>query len=293
MPPDGIGSAVAIGRRSAATILGDVTNDRLLRPAPDQIEDRPKTAAARLLMGGPVALVTSSWRGQANVMPLAWHMPISIDPPMIAIAVEQSRHTGEMIRHSQEFALNFPMRPLLHHVQYLGSMHGDRIDKIDAAQLETFTPTKVTAPLLAGCAAWVECSVVEVLPLGDHTLFVALVDAVQVDPGSFDDAWVVGAEETRPLHYLGGTRYSFLSRIVEARVLQQADAPERALRDALAEELELTRDARERREERLDALKREVQDGRTVDLSGLELEVSPETVLDLEHGHVIGEPPRG
>lgn len=269
-----------------------MTSDPLIRPAPEQVEARPTAAAARLLIGGPVVLVTTAWRGRTNVMPLAWHMPVSTDPSMIAIAVEQSRHTAEMIRRSQEFALNFPTRPLLHHVQYLGSLHGDRVDKIEATQLETFAPTKVTAPLLSACAAWVECSVIEVMPLGDHTLFVALVNAVQVDPASFDDGWLVGPEETRPLHFLGGNRYSFLSRVVEARVPLQTEAPERILRERLAEELELTRDARERREERLDALRREVEEGRALDLSGLELEVSPETVLDLSRGHVIGEPPR-
>ena len=270
-----------------------MTNDPLLRQAPEQIETRPNAAAARLLMGGPVVLLTSAWRGRINVMPLAWHMPVSVDPPMVAIAVEQSRHTSEMIRHSQEFVLNFPTRPLLHHVQYLGSLHGDRVNKIEATRLETFPPIKVTAPLLSSCAAWVECSVVESVPLGDHTLYIGLVNAVQVDPASFDDGWLLGPEETRPLHFLGGNRYSFLSRIAEARLPQHADAPEQVLAEFLAEELEMTRDARERREERLDALKREVESGRAVDLAGLELEVSPEHLLDLGRGHVIGEPPRG
>ncbi len=268
-------------------------NDPLIRPAPEHLEDRPNATAARLLLGGPVVLVTSMWRGRANVMPLAWHMPVSTDPPMIAIAVEQSRHTNEVIRHSQEFVLNFPTRPLLHHVQYLGALHGDRVDKIEAAQLETFAPIKVTAPLLSSCAAWIECSVVEAIPLGDHTLYVGLVNAVQVDPATFDDGWVVGPEETRALHFLGGNRYSFLSRIVEARMPQHADAPERILAEFLAEELEMTRDAREKREERLDVLKREIEDGRALDVTGLELEVSPEHLLDLGRGHVIGEPPRG
>ena len=275
-----------------------MTNDPLIRPASEHLESRPNTTAARLMLGGPVALVTSMWRGRTNVMPIAWHMPVSIDPPLVAIAVEHSRHTAEMIGHSQEFVLNFPTRPLLHHVQYLGSLHGDRVDKIEATQLETFAPIKVSAPLLASCVAWIECGVVEKIPLGDHTLFVGLVSAVQVDPGSFDDGWLLGPEETRPLHYLGGNRYSFLSRALEARLPLHADAPERMLREYLAEELELTHDARERREERLDALKREVEGGRALDLTGLEREISPETVLDLpggldlSRGHVIGEPPR-
>ena len=104
-----------------------MTNDALIRPAPEHLEDRPNTAAGRLLLGGPVVLVTTMYRGQENVMPVAWHMPVSVDPPLVAIAVEQSRHTADLIRHAQEFALNFPTRPLLHHVQYLGALLRARV----------------------------------------------------------------------------------------------------------------------------------------------------------------------
>lgn len=268
-----------------------MTNDPLLRQAPEHLEDRPNAAAARLLLGGPVVLVTTMYRGRANVMPVAWHTPVSADPPLVAIAVEQSRHTAELIRHSQEFALNFPTRPLLHHVQYLGGLHGDRIDKIEATQMETFAPAHITAPLLSACCAWVECEVVEAFPLGDHILFVGNVMSVRVDPNSFDDQWLLGPEETRPLHYLGANRYSFLARALEARIPGPSDAPEAVLRERLAEELELTVEAREKREERLEALKKEIEEGRALDITGLELEVSPEQVLDLTRGHLLGEPP--
>ena len=266
-----------------------MTNDPLIRPAPEQIEERPRAAASRLLLGGPVVLVTTMHRGKANVMPVAWHMPVSANPSLVAIAVEQSRYTADLIRHSQEFALNFPTRPLLHHVQYLAALHGDRVDKIEATQLETFGPDHITAPLLSACCAWIECEVVEAFPLGDHVLFVGNVMSVRVDPASFDEQWLLGPEETRPLHYLGTNRYSVLGRALEARIPGPSEAPESVLRDRLAEELELTTDARERREERLDALKREVEDGRALDITGLELEVSPEQILDLSRGHVIGE----
>jgi len=275
------------------------SDDPLLRPPPDGVEHRPASAAARLLMGGPVVLVTATWRGQHNVMPLAWHMPLSTDPPLVAIAVEQSRHTVELISHGQEFALNFPGRPLLHHVQYLGALRGDSIDKFEATQLETFAPTHINAPLVAGCAAWVECEVQESLPFGDHVLFVGLVVAVHVDPEAFGDRWAVGArEEVRPLHFVGGNVYSTLARALEAKVPQGFEAPERALAQRLAEELELTREARERREERRAALEREVERGNLVDLDELEDEDEAAAAqrgerldgeIDLSQGVILGE----
>lgn len=222
-------------------------------------------------------------------MPLAWHMPVSSDPPLVAIAIEQSRHTADMISHAQEFAINVPTRPLLHHVQYLGAMRGDEVDKFEATRLETFSASKITAPLLSACCAWAECEVIEVLPLGDHILFVGLVANVQVDPESFgEDGWRIETdEEHRPLHFLGGNRYSTLHRVLEARMPRDFEAPERILQERLEEELELSREARERREERLDALQREVQRGNIVDIDEIELELGPDETLDLSRGHIV------
>ncbi len=246
------------------------SGDHLFREPPEGIERRPVTHASRLLMGGPITLVTSSYRGQHNVMPLAWCAPLSGNPPLIGISVEQSRHSVDMISHAEEFALNFPGRPLLHHVQYLGSMSGSDIDKFEATQLETFDAVHVSARLIEGCCAWIECELQQAIPVGDHVLFVGLPVAVHVDPESFDERWTVGAEEKRPLHFLGGRYYSSLQRVLEAKAPRTSDAPERALAEFLAEELELTREARERREELMGLLNEEIEEGKAVDLAALE-----------------------
>ena len=244
-----------------------MTSDELFPEPPEGIERRPVTFASRLLMGGPVTLVTTSFRGVHNVLPLAWCAPLSSDPPLIGISVEQSRHSVDMISHSEEFALNFPTRSLMHHVQYLGSLTGADIDKFEATQLETFDATSVAAPLISGCVAWIECEVQEVIPLGDHVLFAGLPVAIHVDPASFDERWLVGEEEARPLHFLGGNFYSTLSGVLEARVPQRSEAPERVLAERIEEELELTREARERREEMIAELEREVEAGNVIDVS--------------------------
>jgi flavin reductase (DIM6/NTAB) family NADH-FMN oxidoreductase RutF len=273
-----------------------VADDPFANLPPERIERRPVTEGARLMMGGPVALVTTIWRGVPNVMPLSWYTPLSGKPPLVGIAVGQERHTAEMIAHSQEFALNFPKRPYLHHVQYLGGLRGESIDKFEATQWETFIPSRITSPLLLNCAAWIECQVVEVQPFGDHILFVAEVLVVHVDPESYDTElreWRLGDEDDRVLHYLGGNHYSSLQRLQEARLPRDFEAPERILRERVAEELELTREARERRLERIEALRDEVQRGNVVDLDELEVEglhVEGADELDLSKGFLLGGP---
>lgn len=249
-----------------------MTLDDPFREPPEGIERRPIEFASRLLMGGPVTLVTSAFRGEHNVMPLAWHMPLSSDPPLIGISVAQSRHSVDMISHAEEFALNFPARPLMHHVQYLGALTGAEIDKFEATQLATFPAARVSAPLIEGCAGWIECELKEVVPIGDHILFIGQPVAVQIDPEAFDERWTVGTEAKRPLHFLGGNLYAVLQRALEARIPGRGDAPERFLAERIQEELELTQEAQERREELLEQLRDEVEAGNIVDLSAYDLE---------------------
>lgn len=259
---------------------------------PQHIERRPVTLAQRVLQGGPVALVTARHAGHENVLPVAWHTPLSATPPLIGIAIEQSRYSVELISHGEEFAINIPPALLVHHVQYLGALSGEHIDKFEVTQLETFPALHITAPLLRDCVAWIECEVQQVLPVGDHLLYVGLPRAVRVDGRAFDQRWRADASrELRPLHYLGGESYAVLDEHIEARTPKPSEAPERVLQERVAEALELTREAQERREELMGQLRDEVAAGNVVDLSGSEQAELPE--LDLSLGIVVGDLPEG
>jgi flavin reductase (DIM6/NTAB) family NADH-FMN oxidoreductase RutF len=179
--------------------------------------------ARRLLGGGPVAIITTSWRGNWNAMPAIFVTPLSITPPLIGVAVHASRHTHDMIKYSEEFALNIPTRELLHHVQYLGSVSGAELNKFELTRLPTFRARRIEAPLLEGCVGWIECGVHDAYVTGDHTLFVGKVVAVSAEKDAFDDTWLLNDPEEKPLHYLGVNYYSTLGARVEARIPQPAD----------------------------------------------------------------------
>jgi flavin reductase (DIM6/NTAB) family NADH-FMN oxidoreductase RutF len=204
----------------------------------------------RLLASGPVVLVTTSWHGVANVMPVAWSMPLSHEPPLVGIAVHPSRHTYDMIRFSEEFALNFPGRRLMNHVQYLGMVSGRDVQKLDVTKLPTFKAQRVDAPLLEGCLAWVECAVEEVLRLGDHHLFVGKVLAAQAEREAFEEAWLLADDDFKPLHYLGGDLYAILGERQQAKLRTTEEG---------AIDLGETAEEREQREEE-EALRREQEE---------------------------------
>lgn len=198
------------------------------------------TDALRLLNGGPVALVTTRWRDQTDVMPAIWTSPLSRTPPLVGVAVHPSRHTHDMIRFSEEFALNFPARDLLNHTHYFGAVSGRDLNKLELAKLPTFKASKVSAPLIEGCVAWVECGLEDALRVGDHTLFVGRVLVVQAEAEAFDETWLVGDAEYRPLHYLGLDRYALLGERLQAQLRTTEEG---------AIELGETPEERERREE--------------------------------------------
>ncbi len=66
--------------------------------------------ARRLLGGAPITLITSSYRGRHNVIPVAYVMPVSLRPPLIAISMSPSRYSYDIIHKTDEFALNIPSR---------------------------------------------------------------------------------------------------------------------------------------------------------------------------------------
>ncbi|MFQ5880530.1 MAG: flavin reductase family protein, partial [Dehalococcoidia bacterium] len=128
------------------------------------------------------------------------------------------RHTHDMIRFSEEFALNIPSRRLLNHTQYFGVVSGREIQKVEAAKIPTFRGRKVEAPLLEGCVGYIECGLEDVLRFGDHNLFVGRVVAVSAEKEAFGETWLLEDDDDKPLHYLGLDYYAILSERTQAHL---------------------------------------------------------------------------
>jgi flavin reductase (DIM6/NTAB) family NADH-FMN oxidoreductase RutF len=211
--------------------------------------------AGRLLNGGPVALVTTRWREETDVMPAIWHTPLSRVPPLVGVAIHPSRYTHDMIRFSEQFAMNFPGRDLLNHTHYFGMVSGQDVGKLELAKLATFQASKVDAPLLENCVAWVECGLEDTFRIGDHTLFVGRVLAVQAEEEAFEETWMLEEPDYRPLHYLGTDRYAVLGGRMQAQLRTTEEG---------AIELEESAEEREQREE-TEAREREMREREGLD----------------------------
>jgi flavin reductase (DIM6/NTAB) family NADH-FMN oxidoreductase RutF len=201
------------------------------------------------MSGAPVMLVTSSYRGRHNALPIAYAMVLSVVPPMIGIAIHPSRYSYDVIRKTEEFAINIPTRELLHHVQYLGTLSGVDFDKLELTKLPSFRARLLDTILLEGCVGWIECSVQDAIEMGDHFLIVGRVVAVSADDDAFDGSWKLDEGDMKPLHYLGANHYAVLDYVMDARIPQSAEEYGKRLDEAVQEQLEVGKDDAERRDE--------------------------------------------
>lgn len=168
--------------------------------------------AYRLLNHGPVTLVSSAAGGRRNIMAAAWTMPLDFDPPKVAVVVDKSTFTRELIEASGSFVLNVPCRAQAETVLAVGSCSGRDPacggDKFARFGLATLPAAQVAAPLLAGCVGWLECRVIpEAHNEQRYDLFLGEVVAAWADPQVFAGGrWRFAAapDARRTLHYVAG-----------------------------------------------------------------------------------------
>ncbi len=170
----------------------------------------------RLLAPRPVCLLTTRYKGKVNVMPLAWTCPVSIEPPLVMMAIHPSRYTHGMLKRSEQGVLNIPGRALAEQVWKCGSASGADTDKLHLAGLTLDSGHHVETPWIAECLAHLECAIVELLSPGDHTLFVAEIVGAWVEEDAFYGTWIAPEdnEELHPLIHLGGKRFCLLGKTI-------------------------------------------------------------------------------
>jgi flavin reductase (DIM6/NTAB) family NADH-FMN oxidoreductase RutF len=176
----------------------------------------PLNKANRLINSGAVILVTSiSKEGKANIITLAWQMPISHNPPLCAISIAKSHFSHQLIESTREFVINVPNVELLDVVKFCGSVSGKVIDKFKEGKLTPIPAKIVKPPLIKECIGHLECKLLEMHPAGDHTIFIGKIVSALVNKDLFDGAsWIIDKEETNLIYHFGGTLFATISKVI-------------------------------------------------------------------------------
>lgn len=166
--------------------------------------------AYRLLNHGPTVLISSAHNRKRNVMAAAWVCALDFDPPKITAVIDKNTYTRELIEASGTFAINVPCAAQIDLVQKLGASSGRDLqesDKFAENHLSTFAAKEISAPLLEGCVAWLECKIIpEPHNQNTYDLFIAEVVAAYADERVFSDGrWhFEGFDDLRTIHHVAG-----------------------------------------------------------------------------------------
>lgn len=166
----------------------------------------PLAHAHRLLNHGPTTLVSTAHGGRRNVMAAAWVMPLDFEPPKFAAVVAADTFTRELLLASGECVLQAPTTAQVDLTYTLGTHGGRDGDKFARFQVATEAASLVQAPLVAGCAAWLECRrVPEPEVEARHDLFVLECVAAWADDTVWADGdWRFAEAGPRTIHHRKG-----------------------------------------------------------------------------------------
>lgn len=152
-------------------------------------------------------IVTASHQGRDNGMAVAWHMPMSKYPPLIAFVTGTSHFTYRLIKESGEFAVNLMPETHAELVAAIGGSKGEECDKFATYGISKEKSVKTSAPILADAYAAFECKVVEEKLYEGHSMVIGEVVATHIQEEYFYDDGTLNMEKVNPVLYLGCEQY--------------------------------------------------------------------------------------
>lgn len=165
----------------------------------------------RLVNHGPTVLVSAAHGGVRNVMAAAWNMGLDFTPPKVAVVIDKSTFTRGLVEASGEFVLSVPCAAQAKLVNRIGNTSGREIDKAATlAGLHYADASRVSAPLVEGCVAWLECRLIPEPHIQQaYDLFLGEVVAAWADPRVFSHGrWhFEGHDDLRTLHHVAGGHF--------------------------------------------------------------------------------------
>lgn len=135
----------------------------------------------------PVVMVSCQREGEKpNIVTVAWAGTICSDPVMVSISVRPERYSHSIIEETGEFVINLTTNELAYATDYCGVKSGRDVDKFKEMKLTAIPSKCVKCPSIGESPLSLECKVTEKKTLGSHTMFIAEVVNVNIDPKYMD-----------------------------------------------------------------------------------------------------------
>jgi len=162
----------------------------------------------QLLEPGPVVLLTTTYKGRADVMTMSWHMMVEFEPPLIACIVSSADYSFAALRATRECVIAVPALELAPKVVKVGNCSGQDVEKFAKFGLTPAPAERVAAPLVAECFANLECKVADTRLVNKYNLFVLEVLKAWTDPAQ---------KNPKTVHHHGYGRFAVDGEIIKLK----------------------------------------------------------------------------
>jgi flavin reductase (DIM6/NTAB) family NADH-FMN oxidoreductase RutF len=160
--------------------------------------DFPVSEIRRFLEPGPIVLVSSAWKGRANIMTMGWHTVLEFTPSLVGCMIAAGNHSFDLVRRSRECVINVPTVDLASTVVDIGNCSGSEVDKFARFRLTAAPAAKVKAPLIAECFANFECRLADARLVAKYNFFIFEVVKAHV---------AIAPRYPKTIHYRGDGRF--------------------------------------------------------------------------------------
>lgn len=126
-------------------------------------------------------LVTSGFQEKTNIIAVSFCMPVSKEPPLVAVAIGPKSYSYDLINKSKEFIINVPLEDYCSEIYFCGFHSGKNIDKFKEVELTKVMAKKLSVPIIDECVAFMECKVVNEYTTGDKQLIIGEVIEAYAD----------------------------------------------------------------------------------------------------------------
>ena len=168
----------------------------------------PLEKIRRYLEPGPIVLVSSSWKGERNIMTMGWHMVMEFSPSLLGCVIAAGNHSFDLIRKSRECVINLTTTALLDAVVGVGTTSGSEVDKFERFGLTPEAMEGVAAPAIRECHAHFACRLHDDSLVGKYNFFIWEVVAARA-------ARTPRHPET--VHYTGDGVFMVAGKVVSRR----------------------------------------------------------------------------
>jgi len=143
-----------------------------------------------------------------NIITLAWAMPTSVNPPLVAVSIRPERHSYALIEETKEFVVNIPIMDILKETLFCGRRSGRDYDKFKETGLTPLPARKVKPPIIKECVAHLECKLHSQFKTGDHTILVGEIVEAYADKEAFTEKY--NLEKAKMIFHIGGDDFATL-----------------------------------------------------------------------------------